>query len=127
MTTIPPSNLPSTEIIDSANQPKKFFNTYYNEGITVSSNIIDAATGFFESRGFDVLAAKAIANVLISQSKVDNVNVFQLIDTLKGLSEVQLSRVVTEILNYNRISISTLGYRVDNTDQIQFELRNIVA
>ena len=125
--TIAPSNLPNTELTDSANQPKKFFNTYYNEGVTVPSNILDAAVGFFESRGFDTVAARSVANVLISQSKTDGVDVFALIDTLKGLNESQLSRIVTEILNYNRVSISTLGYRVDNSEKIQFELRNIIA
>lgn len=125
--TVTPSNLPNAEITDSANQPKKFFSTYYNEGITVPSNILDAAVGFFESRGFDTVAARSVANALISQSKIDKVDVFTLIDTLKGLNEVQLSRIVTEILNYNRVSISTLGYRIDNSDKIQFELRNVIA
>ena len=112
---------------DSASGTKDFFNSYYNTGISLSASDIDATVGFFESRGFDVSAANSIAATLLSQSKIENVNVFQIIDTLKGLNELQLSRVVSEILNYNRLNISVLGYRKDNSANIQFESRNVIA
>lgn len=122
------SNLPATEEqIDSSSETKKFFETYYSEGITVSSNSIDSVTGFFESRGFERSAAVSIGSVLLSQARVEQINVFNLLDTLKGLSQVQLSRVVTEILNYNRLNISTLGYRIDNSESIEYEKRNVIA
>ena len=34
----------------------------------------------------------------------------QILDTLKGLDNVQLSGLVSEILNYNRFKSSSLGY-----------------
>ena len=124
----PKSNLPPNyDSNDSASDAKRFFNTYYQKGITVSSDAIDAAVGFFLNKGFDESAANSVASVLLSQAKIDNVNVFVLIDTLKGLNDIQLSRVVTEILNYNRVRISTLGTRVDNSDQIQYEKRNVIV
>ena len=88
---------------------------------------IDATVGFFQSRGFDISASNSIAATLLSQSKIENVNVFQIIDTLKGLNDLQLSRVVSEILNYNRLNISTLGYKVDTAADNQFEIRNVRA
>jgi hypothetical protein len=48
------------------------------------------------------------------------------LDTLKGLSEIQLSAIVTEVLNYNRAKTSTLGYRRQETPD-KTEKRNIVA
>jgi hypothetical protein len=122
------TNLPSnTKATDSATRTKDFFNSYYNEGITLSAADIDAAVGFFQSKGFDVSAANSIAATLLSQSKIENVNVFQILDTLRSLNELQLSRVVSEILNYNRLNISILGYKVDTTANNQFESRNVRA
>lgn len=121
------TNLPATDKPkDSASTTKDFFNSYYDKGISLSSTDIDAVVGFFESRGFDISASNSIAATLLSQSKIENVNVFQLLDTLKGLNDLQLSRVVSEILNYNRLRISTLGYKIDTSTQNQYESRNVL-
>lgn len=122
--TTPLSNLPiQNNTIDPG---KKFFNTYYEESIAVPSNIIDASIGFFTSKGFSDSAARAVATVLISQAKIDGINVFTLLDTLKKLNELQLSTVVREILNNYRLRISTLGTRIDNSDKVEYEKRNII-
>jgi hypothetical protein len=63
--------------------------------------------------------------VLLQQAKLDEVNVFQLLDTLKGLNELQLSAVVAEVLNYNRQKNSTLGFRVEDTSEL-LEKRNVL-
>jgi hypothetical protein len=62
----------------------------------------------------------------MQQAKIDNVKIFELIDTLGGFDQVQLSSVITEILNYNRSKISTLGYKVDQATN-KLETRNIVV
>ena len=121
------TNLPTTTSNDSAAGTKDFFNSYYEAGITLSAADIDATVGFFQSRGFDISASNSISATLLSQSKIENVNVFQIIDTLKGLNDLQLSRVVSEILNYNRLNISILGYKVDTVADNQFEIRNVRA
>ena len=127
MSTIPTSNLPIQNVeSDSADAGKKFFNTYYQQGYTVSSDIVDASIAFFVSHGFDQSAAESISTVLISQAKAQNVNVFTFIDTLKTLDGAQLSNVVKQILNNNRLRISTLGTRYSNIDNIDFELRNVL-
>lgn len=121
------SNLPlSSGSTDSADDTIKFFNNYYQQRVAVSGSSLDAAIIFFRSRGFSETAAQSVAGVLISQAKIDGINVFKLIETLKGLTEVQLSSVVREILNQNRIRISTLGERKDNSPNIQYELRNVI-
>lgn len=124
MTNIPQSNLPIEQSKDSADNAKRFFNTYYQETVAFPANVIDATVGFFESRGFEKTAAVSVSTVLLSQSKIENINVFQLLDTLKGLNELQLSRVVSEILNYNRVKISTLGYRVEDPNNNNYDKRN---
>ena len=121
------TNLPPDTNNDSAASTKDFFNSYYTEGISLSSNDIDAAIGFFQSRGFDISAASAVSATLLAQSKVEKVNIFKILDTLKGLNSLQLNRIVSEILNYNRLNISTLGYRLDTSTNNQYETRNVIA
>lgn len=104
---------------------KKFFNQYFTKQLEFPSNQIDAVVGFFENRNFDKTAAVSTATVLLEQSKLDNIDVFQLLDTLKGLSEVELSRIVAEVLNYKRPRSSSLGFKTRNQVDA-FEKRNIV-
>lgn len=118
------SNVPSTSNTDSAKEVKEFFNQYFTGKISFPSNQVDAVIGFFENRGFSKESSIAVGTVILQQAKLDNVNVFQLLDTLKKQDEIQLSSVVTEVLNYNREKISTLGYKIDNAIN-RTEARNI--
>jgi hypothetical protein len=101
-----------------------FFDDYRQESVSYSSNQLDAVVNFFSNRGFDKTAALSTATVLLEQAKRDSVNVFKLVDTLKGLTDVELSNIVTEILNYARPKTSSLGYRKRNALDL-FEKRNI--
>ena len=94
---------------DSAAQTLKIFDAYTNSPITIDSTTFDAMKGFFESRGFGSDSASSMSYIIIQQSVKDKVNPFKLIDTLKGVNDVQLSALVTEILNYNRFKTSSLG------------------
>lgn len=115
----PPSNFSDKGVT-------KFFDTYFSKELSFPSNQVDAVVTFFTKRGFDKTAAISVATTLLQQSKIDDINVFQLLDTLKGLTEIQLSSIVTEVLNYNRPKTSTLGYkRTESADKI--EKRNIIA
>lgn len=120
------SNLPIREDSDSGKEVKRFFNNYFNEPITFPAEQIDSVVGYFRSRGFDEIASNSTAIVLLQQAKLDNVNVFKLLDTLKGLTELQLSAVVAEVLNYNRQKTSTLGFRQQDTSDL-LEKRNVVV
>jgi|TARA_B100001094_G_C18158797_1_gene788112 hypothetical protein len=110
---------------DSSNKVKEFFNNYFTEAISFPANQVDAVVGFFEARGFDTASASGTATVLLQQAKIDDVNVFTLLDTLKGLEDIQISQIVAEILNYNRQKSSTLGYKITTTTKA--ENRNIVV
>ena len=110
---------------DSAAEVKEFFDKYFSKKISVTSNQVDSVVGFFVKRGFDNNSAIAVATVLLQQAKIDNVNIFQLLDTLQGLNEVSLSKLVATILNSNRSKISSIGFTVENPATTSEE-RNIV-
>lgn len=118
------SNLPATDPSDSAEEVRSFFDKYFAHQITFPSNQIDAVLGFFLKRGFDEQSAKSTSIVLLNQARIDNVNPFQLIDTLSGLEDVELSQVVTEVLNLYREKSSSLGFKINVTEET-FESRNI--
>jgi succinate dehydrogenase flavin-adding protein (antitoxin of CptAB toxin-antitoxin module) len=104
----------------------KFFDNYYNKQISYNASEVDAVISYFLKRGFDKIAAVNTASILLQQADIDGITVFQLIDTLKGVNDVQLSNIVAQILNLNRSKVSTLGYRVPEEKQL-FEQRNILV
>jgi len=118
-------NLPA-KTGDSATSVKQFFDQYYTKPFEFSSNEVDATVGFFAKRGFDEVSSTSVATIVMQQAKIDNVKIFELLDTLGGFDDIQLSTVITEILNYNRAKISTLGYKVDQATN-KLETRNIVV
>ena len=123
------SNLPQeqTQHGNGNNQEvRALFDKFFLHQITFPSNQIDAVLGFFLKRGFDDEAARSTGIVLLNQARLDNVNVFELIDTLKGLTDVQLAKVVTEVLNSYREQTSTLGYKVMSLVET-YESRNILV
>jgi hypothetical protein len=119
------TNLPPSPNTDSATATKLFFDSYGEQPLEFNSSDVDAAVGFFESKGFDRDAATTTAITLLKQAKIENQPIFQILDTLKGFNNLQLSALVGEILNNNRPSTSTLGFRVANANKIS-QTRNIL-
>ena len=96
---IPPSANPDVEDL-----------TVYTQSIELSSTVLAAMKSYFVTRGFGEVAAESITITVMTQAKQDGYNPMQILDTLKGLSNVELSGLVSEILNYNRFKSSSLGY-----------------
>lgn len=120
----------SRTVSDSSNNlpteiTTEFFNNFYNLEISYNPSEVDAVIGYFLKRGFEKVSAINTASVLLQQAKIDDLNVQQLLDTLKGVTDVQLSLIVAQILNFNRSKTSVLGFR-DNINQELFEQRNVV-
>lgn len=105
------TNLPPRDNSDSARATKLFFDSYGKVPLEFNANEVGAAQAFFETKGFDLDAAALTSAVLLKQAKLDNMNVFEILDTLKGFNSIQLSALVAEIINNNRPATSTLGYR----------------
>jgi hypothetical protein len=101
------SNIPVT-VTD--NKTVQQFDNFYSTPVEVDSSVLAAMKAFFTSRGFGEVAAESIAVIIITQAKQDGYKPMQILDTLRGLNEVDLSGVVSEILNYNRYKSSSLGY-----------------
>jgi len=117
-------NLPTTET--TGTDVKTFFANYYKTAVSFPASEIDATIGFFLKRGFDTNSARSTAIVLLTQARVENVSVFKLLDTLKSLTDVQLSQVVAQVLNNNREKTSLLGYRIQAVTDT-YESRNILV
>jgi len=112
--------------IDTANDTTKLFNRQFQEELGYKTNEVDAVIGYFLKRGFDETAAINTALVLLRQASIDKMPAFKLIDTLKGITDVQLNNIIAQILNLNRNKSSVLGYRIPpNTDL--FDQRNIIV
>lgn len=103
------TNLPSPSKSDKSTTLKAF-DSYYSAPVEIDSTVLAAMKGFFTTRGFHEVAAESIAITIITQAKIDNYNAMEILDTLKGLSNVELSGLVSEVLNYNRLKTSSLGY-----------------
>ena len=117
-------NLPVQASTDSSEEVKSFFDKYFRQQITFPSNQIDIVLGFFLKRGWDVAAARSTAIVLLTQARIDNIGVMELIDSIKTLNDVQLSNVVTQVLNAYREKTSTLGFKLLTIEETT-ESRNI--
>jgi 3-methyladenine DNA glycosylase AlkC len=105
---------------------KDFFDNYFTKKISFPANDIDATIAFLVKRGFDPNSANSTAIVLLNQARNENVQVFQLLDKLKALTDIQLSQVVAQVLNSYREKTSFLGYRVA-TSINTYESRNILV
>ena len=104
------NNIPQpSQVQDSSQETLKVFDAYTTAPLNIDSATFDAMSGFFASRGFGQDSARSMAYIIIKQALIDNYKPFQLIETLKGLDGVQISALITEILNYNRFKTSSLG------------------
>lgn len=104
----------------------QFFDAYYTKPLELNANVLAAIKGFFTSRGFEDSSSETIALIIIKQAKKDGYNPMDIMDTLKGLDNVEISALVAEILNFNRLKTSFLGYARAFTSNYEIK-RNILA
>lgn len=119
-------NVGTTFNKNNTEDQKKLFNNYFDTQINFTPSEVDAVIGYFLKRGFEQVAAVNTASVLLQQAEIDEVPVFQLLDTIKGTNEVELNNIIAQILNLNRSKTSMLGYRSSVTEEL-FDQRNIIV
>ncbi len=119
------TNLPSKIIEDSAAGTKLYFDRYGEAAFEFSANDVTLTVSFFERAGFDSDAAATVSMTLLRQAKIDGTPIGKILDSLTGLSAINLSQLVGEILNNNRVPTSILGFRT--TDVKPNQTRNIAA
>ena len=110
----------------NSDDQRKFFNNYFKTEINYNASEVDAVIGYFLKRGFDKLADINTSSVILQQASIDEVPVFELLDTLNGIDDVQLNNVLAQILNQNRQKTSMLGFR-SKSEQELFDQRNIIV
>ena len=118
------TNLPFN--LDNKNSTVNKFEKYQSIPMGIDPAVYAATVGFFTSRGFDNTAAEMISEVIIMQAKQDGYNPMTILDTLRGLEDVDISGLVAEVINYNRFKTSSLGYAAKRQMNTEIE-RNIMA
>lgn len=120
------NNIPQSSSSSSSDQTIQIFDQYFQNPIELNNSSLVIMIGFFEKRGFDTDAAESTAIVILQQAKKDQLNPMEIIDTLRGLTDVEISQLVGEILNYNRFKTSSLGL-VQPFSPAEQIMRNIIA
>ena len=105
------TNLPSKDS-DSINDTiQKLTTSNYQTDYEMNTSDYDACIAFFVKRGFKRASAESTAYVILAQAKIDNISPQEILDKLNNASEIQLSELITLILNANRYKSSRLGVR----------------
>jgi hypothetical protein len=119
------NNLLSKPITDSARATQLFFSRYGQAGKEFKPDDVSSTIAFFQNRGFEDDAAILTALNVLKSAKQSRRPIFELLDTLTGLDGVQLSVIVSRILNQNRLPISSLGFRlnVNTTESVSRNIR----
>ena len=120
------SNLPQSSKQDSATRTLLYFNEYGEENLEFRAEDVDATIGFLKNKGFGEQASIVTGIILLKQAKKDNIPVYTLLDSLEGLESLQLSTLVSNVLNENRYPTSALGFRVTKTKS-EIQERIIIA
>jgi hypothetical protein len=120
------SNIPREQLASSSDSTVSTFEQYNSVPLQLDNTTLTAMIGFLETRGFANESAETIAITILEQAKKDGYNGMEIIETVKGLNQAQLSALVAEILNYNRYKSSSIGI-VQGTRLVPNISRNILA
>jgi hypothetical protein len=118
-------NIPKETTNNSANLTVQNLDNYYTTNLPIPAGAFDALKGFFEGNGFGKVASETIAHIIFYQAEIDGYNPLQVIENIQTLNSVDLSALVTEILNFNRFKTSVLGLSVNysTTADVAREIR----
>ena len=119
------TNLPPKQKDDLDKTIEKLTTTDYETEYQFNVGEYDTTVGFFVKRGFSRTAAESTAYVILSQAKIDSIRPHELLDKLTQASPVQLSELITIILNANRYKSSRLGVR-QTLATVETVSRNII-
>ena len=105
------TNLPPKESDGLNDTIQKLTTTNYQSDYEMNPADYDACIAFFVRRGFKRASAESTAYVIMAQAKIDSISPQEILDKLTSASDVQLSELITLILNANRYKSSRLGVR----------------
>ena len=121
------SNLPpATATKSSSDLTNKALSQYNDVPVELDHNVMTAMIGMLENRGFSSDSAESISITVMIQARRDGYNPMTILESMKKLGENDLSQLLSEILNYNRLKTSVLG-SVQQITPVDNVKRNIVA
>ena len=115
-----------SQTVDKKLETRKFFNGHYIQSLDINSSEHQAVKSFFlEKTNNDNDSANTLTDTIFEIGAMENVNVMELIDKLRGdtIDDIQLTLIT--MINQNRKQTSVLGFttsRVPNPSVV----RNIV-
>ena len=119
------TNLPPKDKDDLDKTIEKLKTTNYQADYQFNVGEYDSTVAFFVRRGFQRASAESTAYVILAQAKIDNISPNEILDKLGHATEVQLSELITIILNANRYKSSRVGVRQTLTTR-ETVSRNII-
>jgi hypothetical protein len=119
------TNLGGPNIANSTD-PRKYFNNLYAIPFSVSANVNDAVTAFFEEYTGNKAEGDNLAATVIYTALAQNLNPIDVLAQFKKLSNNQLNSYLTAFLNANRVKTSQLGFKT-STSTNQFVKRSILV
>jgi hypothetical protein len=121
------SNLPPASATESSSDlTNKALSQYNDVPVELDHNVMTAMIGMLENRGFSNDSAESISITIMIQARRDGYNPITVLESMKKLGENDLSQLLSEILNYNRLKTSVLG-SVQQITPVDNVKRNIVA
>lgn len=115
-----------SQTVDKKLETRKFFNGHYIQSLDINSSEHQAVKSFFlEKTNNDNDSANTLTDTIFEIGAMENVDVMELIDKLRGdtIDDIQLTLIT--MINQNRKQTSVLGFttsRVPNPSVV----RNIV-
>lgn len=115
-----------SQTVDKKLETRKFFNGHYVQSLNINSSEHQAVKSFFlEKTNNDNDSANTLTDTIFEIGAMEDVNVMELIDKLRGdtIDDIQLTLIT--MINQNRKQTSILGFttsRVPNPSVV----RNIV-
>jgi hypothetical protein len=103
------NNIPSEKPASSSDQTVEIFNNYYTAPVNINNNELIALVGLLENKGFDPLSAETTAITILTQAAKDGFKAMEIMDTITGIDNAEITKLVAEIINLNRLKTSQLG------------------
>jgi hypothetical protein len=103
-----PTNIGAVDLT-SADDVKKYYNNYYTQEWTVSSEVNDAVLGYFETVTGSTESAKILASGIIFTSVTQGIDPMHTLTEFTKVKPGELNNYLAMFLNYNRIGTSMLG------------------
>jgi hypothetical protein len=88
---------------------RTYFNNFYQPIRTVSQDVDDAISGYFEQVTNTKESAKALAAAVISTSIAQGIDPMVALDNFKSMPKGELNTYLTIFLNLNRVGTSYLA------------------